>query len=284
MPNLKDIKGRISSVKSIKQITNAMKMVAAAKLRKNQETILSARPYANNIDKMLRVLKQKTPTPHPVFNSINLDGKELLIIVTADRGLCGSFNSTIIRYAQKYIDEYPNVDIICIGRKGYDYFRRFKHLNVIAYHTDLAEVVAVRELEYIKDEVFELYYTEKYSSVFVIYNEFKSAIQQNLTHKQIIPALPPEGEEVSKREYIYEPDEAYLIEDLGKRYLNTMLWRVMLESNAAEQGARMTAMENATNNADDLIKELSLIYNRERQAQITTEILEVVSGAEAVNN
>ena len=159
----------------------------------------------------------------------------------------------------------------------------------------MAAVVDVSELECVKEEVFDLYYSGKYSSVFVIYNEFKSAIKQDLVHKQIIPVMPPEVVPVSSqetsderpasiREYIYEPDEDTLIEDLGKRYVTTQLWRVMLDSNAAEQGARMTAMENATKNAGDLIKELSLIYNRERQAQITTEIIEVASGAEAVNS
>ena len=284
MANLKDIKGRITSVKSIKQITNAMKMVAAAKLRKTQDAVISARPYSDHIDSMLRVLKKKSFSKHYMFDSINPVGKELLIIVTADRGLSGSFNSSIIRYAQRYLDEHPNCDLIFFGRKGYDFFRRFKHYNIIKHFTELADISSLWELFEIKEELLTLYKSGKYSSVFAIYNEFKSAIQQNLVHKQIIPVIPHESNEISTTEYIYEPDEMSLIEDLGIRYINVHLWRIILESNAAEQGARMTAMENATNNADDLIADLSLIYNRERQAQITTQIIEVASGAEAVND
>ncbi|MCL2063081.1 MAG: ATP synthase F1 subunit gamma [Candidatus Cloacimonetes bacterium] len=299
MANLRDLKGRISSVKSIKQITNAMKMVAASKLRKSQEAVLNARPYADQVDRMLRILQKKNNyTPHPLLIPINPSGKELIIIVTADKGLCGSFNSNIIRFAQKYLSNNPDCDLIFLGRKGYDYFRKHsayrlvndktevenKKGDIISFFTGLSDISSLLDLHDIREEIIEFYNTGKYSKVIVIFNEFKSAIQQNLVYKQIIPIVPYEGDEVSMLDYVYEPDEMTIIEELGNRYVNVQLWHILLESTAAEQGARMTAMDNATDNAEDLIDDLSLLYNRERQAQITTQIIEVASGAEAINN
>ncbi|MCK9328686.1 MAG: ATP synthase F1 subunit gamma [Candidatus Cloacimonetes bacterium] len=285
MANLRDLKSRITSIKNTKQITNAMKMVAAAKLRKTQDAVYNARPYAEHIDKMLRILQKKNNyTPHPLLIPINPDGKELLVIVTADRGLCGSFNSSIIRFAHSYLNDNPDCDLILIGRKAYDHFRKDKRYNIISHYVGLSDVKNVNDLRHIREEIISLYSSGKYSKVYVIYNEFKSAIQQNLIHKQIIPVVPFDSDEVSKVDYIYEPDEMSIIEELGTRYVSVDLWRIMLESNAAEQGARMTAMDNATTNAADLIDNLSLVYNRERQSQITTQIIEVASGAEAISN
>lgn len=285
MANLRDLKSRITSIKNTKQITNAMKMVAAAKLRKTQDAVYNARPYADHIDRMLRILQKKNNyTPHPLLIPINPQGKELLIIITADRGLCGSFNSSILRFAHKYLDENPNCDLILIGRKAYDHFKKDKKYKILKYYTGLSDIKNVSDLTEIREEIISLYNTAEYAKVFVIYNEFKSAIQQNLVHKQIIPVVPFESEDVSMVDYIYEPDEMTIIEELGTRAVSVDLWRIMLESNAAEQGARMTAMDNATTNAGELIEELSLVYNRERQSQITTQIIEVASGAEAINN
>lgn len=285
MANLRDLKGRITSIKNTKQITNAMKMVAAAKLRKTQDAVYNARPYADHVDRMLRILQKKNNyTPHPLLIPINPKGKELLIIVTADRGLCGSFNSSIIRFSQKYLDENPNCDLIFLGKKAYDVFRKMNKFKILNHHSGLSDITGIADLKEIKQEIIDFYNTGDYAKVFVIYNEFKSAIQQNLIHKQIIPVVPYESDEVSMVDYIYEPDEMSIIEELGNRYVNVELWRILLESNAAEQGARMTAMDNATTNAGELIEELSLVYNRERQSQITTQIIEVASGAEAINN
>ena len=285
MANLRDLKSRISSVKNIKQITNAMKMVAAAKLRKTQEAVLNARPYALQVDKMLRVLQLKNNyTPHPLLIPSNPNGKELLIVVTADKGLCGSFNSNIVRFSLKYLNENPNCDLIFLGKRGYDYFRKHTNHNIISGYTGLSEISSISALKDIKNEILNLYASGVYGKVFVIFNEFKSAIQQTLVHKQIIPVVPYEDGDVSLTDFVYEPDQMTIVEELGARYINVQLWRIILESSAAEQGARMTAMDNATNNAEELINDLSLIYNRERQAQITTQIIEVASGAEAINH
>jgi len=282
--NLRDLKDRIGTVKNIKQITNAMKMVAAAKLRKSQEAVIKAREYARYVDRMLRVVQKKTQNmEHNFLSSPNPKGKELLIIVSGDKGLCGSFNSSINRFTLRYLESNPNCDLIFIGRKAYDYFRRKNIYNILEHYEGLGEVQNVPDLADNKERIFELYNSGVYSKVFVIFNEFKSAIQQNLVHKQILPVVADESEDTPSTEYIYEPDEATIIEELGHRYLSVNLWIMLLESNAAEQGARMTAMDNATTNAEELIDELSLVYNRERQAQITTQIIEVASGAEALS-
>jgi len=284
MANLRDLKNRISTVRNIKQITNAMKMVAVAKLRKAQESVVKAREYARYVDKMLRILQQKSHNAsNTFFTSINPQGKELLIIVSGDKGLCGSFNSSINRFTLRYLEENPNCDLIFIGRKAHEYFRRRAVYNIIEHYENLDEITSVLDLADYKERVFELYNSGIYSKVFVIYNEFKSAIQQNLVHKQILPVVPYEDTESAHTQYIYEPDEETIIEELGNRYLSVNLWIMLLESNAAEQGARMTAMDNATTNAEELITDLSLLYNRERQSQITTQIIEVASGAEAIS-
>ena len=284
MANLRDLKGRIGSIKNIKQITNAMKMVAAAKLRKTQEAVLNARPYAKEVDRMLRVLQLKNNyTPHPLLIPLNPKGKELLVIVTSDKGLCGSFNSNIVRFSLKYLKENPDCDLIFLGKRGYDYFRKHTDYNIISGYVGLSDASSLSELKDIKKQILDLYASGTYGKVFVIYNEFKSAIQQTLVHKQIIPVVPYDDGDVPLTDFIYEPDQMSIVEELGNRYINVQMWRIVLESSAAEQGARMTAMDNATNNAEELIEELSLIYNRERQAQITTQIIEVASGAEAIN-
>jgi len=285
MANLRDLKTRIGSIKSIKQITNAMKMVAAAKLRKSQDALNDARPYSDHVDKMLRILQKKNNyTPHPLLYSINPEGRELMIIVTSDKGLCGSFNSSIIKFAIKHMQETKNCDLIFMGRKGYDFFRKAGRYKIKSVYTNLSDIGSVHAMRNIKTELLNLYNTTEYAKVSVIYNEFKSAIQQNLVYKQLIPVIPYAADDVSNVDYDYEPNANAIIEELGKQYVNVELWRIILESNAAEQGARMTAMDNATTNAKELIDELSLIYNRERQSQITTQIIEIASGAEAIHS
>jgi F-type H+-transporting ATPase subunit gamma len=283
MANLRDLRTRINSIKNTKQITNAMKMVAAAKLRKSQDACIKSRPYSDYVDKMLRILQKKNNTnPHPMLISPNPKGKILLVVVTGDRGLCGSFNSSVIRFATSYIKQNQDkvFDLFCIGRKAYDAFKRKE--NVVKHFYNLAEGIEIEKIRPIREALLEVYTNGEYYKVEVIYNEFKSAIQQELVCKQILPVVPSESDDISMIDFIYEPDETALIEELCVKYINVELWRVLLESNAAEQGARMTAMDNATNNASDLIGLLSLQYNRERQAQITTEIIEVASGAEAI--
>lgn len=282
MANLKEIKTRIESVKNTKQITNAMKMVAASKLRKAQDKIVNARPYADHVNKMIRILKNKnTSTDHPLLADTSNQGKTAYIIVTSDRGLCGSFNSHIIKKAVQQIKEDPNADIICIGKKGYDYFKK-QSKNVSENYINLFNEMDFSVSVEIAEKILALFIDENYDKISVIYNEFKSAIQQDVIVRQLLPIVPVESEEISKLDYVYEPDEDTIIDELGKKYIHVDIWRILLESSAAEQGARMTAMDSATENATEFIEHLTLNYNRARQAAITTEIIEISSGAEAI--
>ena len=283
MAHIRDIKNRIESIKSTKQITNAMKMVAAAKLRKAQKRIFKARPYADYINDMLRAIKIKnTRSLHPLLDDSIEGNKRALIVVTADRGLCGSFNSNIIRTADEYLKKNPKVDLICIGKKGNDYFK--KHFRKVSQsYIDLFNEMDFSVSIDVASHILNLLLIENYSKIEVLYNEFKSAIQQNIIVKQLLPIVPSESKEVTTLDFIYEPDEKTIIEELGRKYVNVEIWRIMLESSAAEQGARMTAMDSATDNAAELIEQLTLKYNRVRQAGITKEIIEIASGAEAIN-
>lgn len=281
MATLKEIKLRIESVKNTKQITNAMKMVAASKLRRAQENILQARPYADYINDMLKTLKLKnTTTSHPLLTDISGEGKTALIIVTSDRGLCGSFNSQIIRKTQSYLKKHSNVDIICIGKKGFDFFKTHSK-KIIDSYINLFNEMDFSVSKDVAEKILNLYLQEDYIKIDVLYNEFKSAIQQDIIVKQLLPIIPIESENISKLDFLYEPDEDTIIEELGRKYIHVDIWRIMLESSAAEQGARMTAMDSATDNAADMIDNLTLFYNRARQAVITKEIIEIASGAEA---
>lgn len=284
MTNIRDIKNRIKSVKSTKQITNAMKMVASSKLRKAQTRIVSARPYANHINEILRTLKYKNKqSQHPLLGEPAKKGKKALVVVTADKGLCGSFNSSIIRMAIDYIKKNPDADVICFGKKGRDYIRK-RFDKIIREYTDLFNEMNFDVSKEAGEFLMDLFLKEKYRKIEIVYNEFKSAIQHKVVVKQLLPIIPIDSKEVTTLDYIYEPDEDTIIEELGKKYIHVDIWRIMLESSAAEQGARMTAMDSATENAADLIDVLTLNYNRARQAAITTEIIEIASGAEAINS
>lgn len=281
MANIKEIKTRIESIKNTKQITNAMKMVAAANLRKAQDRIIKARPYADVINEMLRSIKLKNATNmHPLLEDAKSD-KTAVIIVTSDRGLCGSFNSQIIKRALEYIHQNPKADIICLGKKGYDYIKK-RSDKLMQPYLNLFNEMNFSVSKDVANQIIDLFLEQDYGRIDVIYNEFKSAIQQDIVVKSILPISPVESEEISKLDYIYEPDEDTIIDELGRKYLHVEIWRIMLESSAAEQGARMTAMDAATDNASELIETLTLQYNRARQAAITTEIIEISSGANAI--
>ena len=285
MGNLQAIKKRIEGVKSTRQITKAMKMVAASKMKKSQERILNARPYANYLTKMLMTLKIKNKNHHNKIIDGNMEetGKLLLVVVSADRGLCGSFNNEVIRRAKKFLNENQMVDIICIGRKAYDALKKVKEINKA--YLNLFNEMNFDSSKDIGSYIFNKYDNNDYDKFIVIYNEFKSAIQQNIVSRQILPVLETEKNlNLLPMDYLYEPDEETIINQICKMYVDVEIWRIMLESSASEQGARMTAMDSATDNANTMISTLSLQYNRERQSQITTEILEVVSGANAINN
>lgn len=292
MATLRDIKRRIKSVQSTQQITKAMKMVAAAKLRRAQENIINARPYAREIFNMFSHLVTEFDLSTNAYLKCREVKNVAVVIVTADRGLCGAFNTNIIKEANRYINEQLTAkgltaQLICVGNKGYDFFRK-RDFNVefgkTAFFSNLNFQAAVE----ISDHVISGYLNKNYDKVVIIYNEFKSIIQQKIIIEQFLP-IPvrknnkgKNNSEKNSTNYIFEPDQKYIFDYLMPKHLKAQMWRILLESNAAELGAKMTAMDNATTNAKELIRTLQLKYNKERQAAITKEILEIVSGANAL--
>ena len=289
MATLREIRGRITGVKNTQKITKAMKMVAASRLRRAQEAIVSARPYARKLGELLRHLVTKV--------DVNLNpllvGREprtvLLVVVTADRGLCGSFNSNIFKAAVQRLGIQGDsvTKVMTIGRKGSDFFGKRK-FDVVSKHSGIFSDLDFDHARSFVQEITEGYLEGRFDKVEVIYNEFKSVIQQRIVVEQLLP-IPPEELQPSKDlkrlsqvDYIYEPSSTEIVNTLVPRHLNFQMWRILLESNAAEQGARMTAMDNATENARELIRDLTLKFNNARQASITKELLEIVSGAEAL--
>ena len=293
MPSLKALRTRINSVKSTQKITSAMKMVAASKLRRAQQQAEAARPYAERMDRMLRALAASvagSPTAPPLLVGTGQDKTHLLIAVTADRGLAGAFNSQVGRatrnLARRLESEGKTVKILAVGRKGRDYLRR--ELSTRIVH-DIS-YAGKRRLEFsdaqeIGVRVAAMLANGEIDVATIVYNRFHSVISQVVTETQIIPAPPPpEGENVDMGGAIYEfePDEETILAKLLPQALAIQMYRSLLESAAGEHGARMTAMDNATRNAGDMIKRLSQNYNRARQANITKELIEIISGAEAV--
>lgn len=294
MATLREIRRRITGVKSTQKITKAMKMVAAAKLRRAQDSIISARPYATKIKELIQNLSINNVNSDNPYINTNREIKNIaLVVVTSDRGLCGAFNSNIVRATLNYIHQYeienPSVKIhlITIGKKGYDFF--FKHKYKIDYkYINIFHKLSFDIARRIMTELIKEYLYKNYDKIDVIYNEFKSVVQQRIVIEQLLPI--PSSELVKKEEkrksveknYIFEPSLNSIFKSLIPKHLNFQMWRVLLESNAAEQGARMTAMDNATTNANELIRELQLVYNKARQASITKELLEIVGGAEVL--
>lgn len=293
MATLREIRRRIVGVKSTQKITKAMKMVAAAKMRRAQESIVAARPYARTIAEMLRHLTAKTEAPaYPGLDSRPVK-RVALVIVTADRGMCGAFNSNIIRTAVNRIEEQysqftagGNLVLYCVGRKGTDFFSK-RNYPVASKYVGVFSGLNFGTARSIMRELVGAYERGEIDLVEVIYNEFKNAVQQRVIVEQLMPVPPSTVPVEAKKsrslvDYIYEPSSAEIISALVPKHLNFQMWRILLESNASEQGARMTAMENASTNARDLIAALQLSYNKARQASITKELLEIVSGAEAL--
>ncbi len=285
MATLREIKTRITAVKSIEKITKAMKMVSAAKLRRAQDKILSTRPYALKLSELLDHLSSVADaSTNPLLN-VTDEKNKLVVIITADRGMCGAFNSNVIKYACNYIDEIgKDTKIIIIGKKASDFFAR-RDYNIIEKYTSVFGDLNIGVSNSIVAKIVTGYLNNEYNSVELIYNEFKSVVRQNVLKEKFLPivsAAEKAVEKYSKVDYIYEPSAESILNDLIPRKLNIQLWKALLESNAAEQGARMTSMEIATKNAEDMIKFLDLLYNKARQESITKEILEIVSGAEAL--
>jgi F-type H+-transporting ATPase subunit gamma len=263
-----------------------MKMVAAAKLRRAQENIIKARPYSHKLRDVIRDLSGRCDrSQHPLLAV--REPKEIgVVVVTADRGFCGSFNTNIIKRAVREIESFeaidPTIQMVTIGRKGSDFFRK-RGYTVLQQHNQLFQDLHFGIAASIGESLIEFYTQEKLDRIYLIYNEFKSAIQQNIIVEQLLPIIPEESDDTgSQVDFLYEPDPLQVLSAVLPLYVNVQMWRVFLESNAAEHGARMTAMENATKNANELIDLLTLQYNKARQTAITKELLEVVSGAEAM--
>jgi F-type H+-transporting ATPase subunit gamma len=295
MASLKDLRVRIGTVRNTRKITSAMKMVAGAKLRRAQEAAEAARPYAERMGRMLGSLAaslkgQAGASPLMVGNG--KDKVHLLVVATSDRGLCGSFNTALVRrarqLARRLVGEGKTVKFLIIGRKGRDQLRRDFGANILETITDVGKrQVRFSEADAVAEKIAKLYREGAFDVCTLLYNRFKSAISIIPTEQQLIPfAAPAAGEtppaEGPRVSYEYEPDETEILAALLPRNLSVQIFRALLESNASEHGARMTAMDNATRNASDMIGKLTLVYNRTRQAQITKELIEIISGAEAI--
>lgn len=289
MPNLKEVKTRIKSVTSTQQITRAMKMVAAAKLRKAQDRIIQMRPYAENLEMVLRNVAATSTIEDNVFGVVRHESKILLIVITSDRGLCGAFNSAVLKRTVRIIEEKyksqqdrGDLTIMPIGKKALDFFRKRNYQIVEDYSHCIPELTfenARKAAEY----AMKGFSIQDFDKVELVYNEFKNVATQILVAEQFLPIAPPEeGKLFSQVDYIYEPSKDFIAKELFPRSLKIQLYKALLESNAGEMGARMTAMDKATENAGELLDELRLTYNRTRQAAITKEILEIVGGAEAL--
>lgn len=297
MPSLKDLRMRIDSVKSTQKITSAMKMVAAAKLRRAQEQAEAARPYAERMERMLGSLAGSMASAEGTPKLLAGTGKQdvhLIVMMTSDRGLCGAFNSSIVRDTRRMVEELQadgkEVKILCVGRKGWAQVRR-EYAPLIV---DLIEGIGRPSLSFddaqgISNRILEMFEAGEFDVCTLVYNRFKSVISQIVTRQQVIPFAvdaPAEGEEEETGGaavvYDYEPDETEILEVLLPRNMSVQVFRSLLENNASEHGARMSAMDNATRNAGEMIDSLTLNYNRTRQAFITKELIEIISGAEAV--
>jgi F-type H+-transporting ATPase subunit gamma len=283
MPSLIDIRRRIRSVKNTQQITKAMKMVSAAKLRRAQDRVIASRPYGSLLRKVLaNVAAAASGDERAGENPLLAQRPEqriLLVLVTGDKGLAGAFNTNLIKGAQRFLtDHNATVQLVLIGRKGRDFFRK-RGANIAGDHTGLAAKVQYHDTAAIARHAMELYRNEEIDAVYLLYNEFKSVVAQKLTLSRVLPVEMPE--QTTPVDYIYEEPPAEMLEALLPRYVEMEFYRALLESAAAEHAARMTAMDAATSNAGEMIDKLTLYMNRVRQASITKEIIEVVSGASA---
>ena len=292
MPSLKAIKKRISSVKNTRQITKAMKMVSAAKLRRAQEAVVAARPYADKIQQVLASLaRREDQEAHPLLAQRGR-GKALIVLVTSDRGLCGGFNANVSKAVERHIranpDEFEQIDLLLIGRKGNDYLKRRPGMNIFKVYENFLGTgqVSYASASLIGKELVELFESEQYDAVFLAYNAFRSAISQE---PRIVPLLPIVAEAGGASagdeylvDYLYEPSASAVLGQLLPKYVEVQIFRAFLESVASEHGARMSAMDSASKNASEMIGKLTLQYNRARQAAITKELMEIISGAESI--
>jgi F-type H+-transporting ATPase subunit gamma len=291
LARLKEIKNRIHGIKSTQKITRAMKMVAAAKLRRAQDRIISARPYARKLNRLLTDLAANAESS---INELLVPREisiKLIVVVSSDRGLAGSFNSNLIRQAFNYIKEQTTqVKVLVVGKKSYDFFKN-KNVDLVNFYTGIFSGLSIETSNDIVEYIVKGYLNKEFDSVDMIYNQFKSVVKQEVAIEQFLPLVKSEPKKKKSKSakaktkadnYIYEPSPEEIINELIPKQLRIHFWKVLLESNAAEQAARMTAMETATQNASELLSFLNLTYNRARQAAITKELLEIVGGAEAL--
>jgi F-type H+-transporting ATPase subunit gamma len=286
MANLKEIRNRIASVSSTMQITSAMKMVSAAKLKKAQDAITAMRPYADTLTQLLQNLSASIEdSSGSTYATERPIEKVLLVAITSNRGLCGGFNSSIIKEVQaqtkdKYVGK--SVDVYAIGKKGHDILS--KELTVAANRSDVFDQLTFDEVSAVAEDIMQLFVSGAYDRIDLVYNRFKNAATQLVTSEQFLPIVPIQSEENPAADYIYEPAQSDIVNTLIPKALKTQLFKAIRDSFASEHGARMTAMHKATDNATELRDQLKLTYNKARQAAITNEILEIVGGAEALNN
>ena len=287
MANLKDIRDQIKSVKSIQKVTKAMKMVAAAKMRRAQENMEQARPYTSKLNNMLNsLIPEIDRNMLPELESREKIDHKLFVVITADRGMAGAFNSNVIRMAQKAIDKFgkDKSSLICIGKKSFGHFK-MRNYNIIENYIDFWSELSFQDAIDIGENIISHFVNGKADEVQVVYNEFINIGKQEVQLEKFLP-LTYEVQDESPSQYIdriFEPSKEHVVKAMVPKYLNTQVWQYLLESFASEQAARMLAMENATSNARDMIKDLTLKFNKARQSAITTEMLEIVSGAEALS-
>ncbi|MBK9291790.1 MAG: ATP synthase F1 subunit gamma [Bacteroidetes bacterium] len=292
MPSLKEVRTRIESVNSTKQITSAMKMVAAAKLRKSQQAIGTMRPYATKLKEMMQQIVGGLPAGFTLPQAEQREGGKVLVIpVTSNRGLCGTFNTNVIRTAAKLISDELSahqqnnqLELMCIGRKGDEFFKNRKY-PVTATHNNLLDKLNYESVAALADHLMESFLNGTYDKIVFVYSQFKSASSQMVVVEQFLPIQLPVVDESKQKatiEYLFEPDGAQILNELVPKTLRTQVFKVILDSLASENGARMIAMHKATDNATEMLRHLKLSYNKARQAAITKEILEIVAGANAL--
>ena len=276
MATLRQLRTRVASITNIQSVTNAMQLVAAARMRRAQEAIAAARPYAQQLDRVLQRLSGMESLSHPLMTERTVD-RTALIVLTSDRGLCGSFNTNSCRHAFNAIS--PDDGIIAVGRKGRSFFRN-RDCEILNDYEDVFRALSFASAITIAEDAVNRFLSGEVDRVMLIYNTFVSVAQQQPVSEQLLPIAPSEGEATGV--YLFEPSPEVLLETLIPRHVNFQVWRALLESNAGEQAARMRAMDNATRNAGDVIEELTREMNKERQSSITLELMDIIGGAEAV--
>lgn len=292
MANLKEIRSRITSVNSTRQITAAMKMVSAAKLRKAQDAITQMRPYAQKLQEILQNLSSSLDVSENPYAAEREVKRILIVSITSNRGLCGAFNNNVIKQAKNIIAQNPNarIQVLSIGKKSFDVFKKSDYVTGAGYPVEpykIYEDLNFNNASVIAQSVMDKFEEGKVDKVYLVYNSFKNAAVQILETEQFLPIVPPTAkkeESTSQIDYIFEPNKEEIVTELIPKLLKTQFYKAILDSNAGEHGARMTAMHKATDNASEMLKDLKLTYNKARQAAITNEILEIVAGADALSS